>query len=151
MEDTSKDNIKKPEHGTPESYLTLLDRALSIAPKTREKGERFTLPEVSSSIVGSRTIIDNFREISDRLNRDPKHLLRFFARELATAALISDPRAIFQGRFGHTTLKNLVERYVRDFVICPVCGRPDTTIEKRKRLSFLLCEACGATSSVRTI
>ncbi|MGZ5510629.1 MAG: translation initiation factor IF-2, partial [Nitrososphaeraceae archaeon] len=43
----------------------------------------------------------------------------------------------------------LIDRYVKDYVICPVCGSPDTRTEKNKKLGFLLCEACGAKSSIK--
>ncbi|MCD6263176.1 translation initiation factor IF-2, partial [Candidatus Bathyarchaeota archaeon] len=38
--------------------------------------------------------------------------------------------------------------YTKRYVICPVCKRPDTRIVKEKRLAFLVCEACGARSSI---
>jgi translation initiation factor 2 subunit 2 len=37
------------------------------------------------------------------------------------------------------------------FVTCPVCKRPDTKIVKEKRLSFLVCNACGAKSSIKQL
>jgi translation initiation factor 2 subunit 2 len=37
------------------------------------------------------------------------------------------------------------------YVICPVCKRPDTRIVKEKRLSFLVCNACGAKSSIKQL
>jgi translation initiation factor 2 subunit 2 len=43
----------------------------------------------------------------------------------------------------------LIDRYIKDYVICPVCGSPDTRTEKNKKLGFLLCEACGARSSIK--
>ena len=140
-----------PEAQKEESYEKLLDRAMSLIPSKPKRSERFTMPEISSIVEGSRTMVVNFNEVSDRLNRDPKHLLRFFAKELATAGTVSESRAIFQGRFGRAALKSLLERYVRDFVVCPVCTRPDTVIERKKKFSFLICEACGATSSVKSV
>jgi len=62
-----------------------------------------------------------------------------------------DDRAIFKGRFGEDTFRKLIERYVKEYVICPVCKRPDTVLVKEKRLMFLVCEACGAKSSVSRI
>ncbi|MEM3439613.1 MAG: hypothetical protein QXG32_01685 [Candidatus Bathyarchaeia archaeon] len=32
--------------------------------------------------------------------------------------------------------------------MCPICKMPDTKLLKEKRLTFLICEACGAKSSV---
>jgi len=54
----------------------------------------------------------------------------------------------FQGRFSESTIKRLIEIYVNRFVICPICKRPDTKLSKEGKFLFLICEACGAKSSV---
>ena len=130
------------------SYREMLDRAHKRLPRRVEKYERFEVPRLRAARMGRRTIILNFKEISDALNRDPKHLLKFLSREMATLASIEGTRAIFQGVFRQDTIRNLIETYTQRYVICPVCNRPDTRIVKEKRLSFLVCEACGARSSI---
>ena len=132
-------------------YEDLLKRARSQIPEVVSKRERLELPRISLSVVGMRTIVHNFKEIAEALNRDPQHLLKFLTREMATAATMQEARVIFQGKFYRETLKRLIQRYMESFVICPVCKRPDTKIVKEKRLSFLVCEACGAKSSVRQL
>jgi len=132
-------------------YEELLKRARSQIPETTLKRERLELPRLAHSVVGMRTIIHNFKEIADTLNRDPQHLLKFLTREMATAATLQDSRAIFQGKFSRETFQRLLQRYMERFVICPVCKRPDTKIVKEKRLSFLVCQACGAKSPVQQL
>ena len=132
-------------------YEDLLKRARSQIPEVISKRERLELPRLHHSVIGMRTIIFNFKEIADALNRDPQHLLKFLTGEMATAATIQESRAIFKGKFSQQTLERLIQRYMESFVVCPVCKRPDTKIVKEKRLSFLICEACGAKSSVRQI
>lgn len=130
------------------NYEELLKRARSQIPEVTSKRERLELPRLHFSVIGMRTIIFNFKEIADALNRDPQHLLKFLTREMATAATMQESRAIFQGKFGQDTFGRLIQRYVDGFVVCPVCKRPDTKIVKEKRLSFLVCDACGAKSAV---
>jgi translation initiation factor 2 subunit 2 len=132
-------------------YETLLKRARSQLPETVSKRERLEIPKLQYAVVGTRTIIHNFNEIAEVLNRDPRHLLKFLTGELATAALMQESRVIFQGKFPRETLERLLQRYMETFVTCPVCKRPDTKIVKEKRLSFLVCMACGAKSSVRQL
>jgi translation initiation factor 2 subunit 2 len=129
-------------------YEELLKRARSQLPEISSKRERLELPRLQYSVIGMRTIIYNFKEIADLLNRDPQHILKYLTRELATAATTQQSRVIFQGKFGQDTLDRLIHRYVEMFVVCPICKRPDTKIVKEKRLSFLVCEACGARSSI---
>ena len=129
-------------------YAKLLDRAYTTLPKTTGTGERFEIPRIVGIRMGRRTIIQNFGDVASRMNRDPQHLLKFLSRELATAASLDGTRAIFQGRFDIQTVTRLLNIYAQRFVICPICKRPDTKVEKEGRLLFLRCEACGARSSI---
>jgi translation initiation factor 2 subunit 2 len=133
------------------NYDELLKRACSQMPEVSLKRERLELPSLYIQTIGMRTIISNFKEVADVLNRDPQHILKFLTREMATAATYHESRAIFQGKFRRDSFERLLQRYMESFVICPVCKRPDTKIVKEKRLSFLVCNACGARSSIKQL
>lgn len=133
------------------SYEDMLKRVYSQLPPEIFEHKRFELPRPRSSIAGARTILHNFKEICDALNRGPSHVLKFLSKEMATAGSVDGTRAIFQGRFPQDTLQRLTKRYTEGFVMCPICKRPDTKIVKEKRLHFMVCEACGARSSVRPV
>lgn len=132
-------------------YDTLLKRARTQLPEVGSKRERLELPRLNYARIGMRTVIFNFKEIADALDRDPQHLLKYLTGEMATAATIQGSRVIFQGKFSEDTFHRLMDRYLETFVVCPVCKRPDTKIVKEKRLSFLVCEACGAKSSIKQL
>jgi len=132
-------------------YNELLRRARGQVPEVTLKKERLELPRLFVTMVGMRTTIGNFKEISDTLDRDPQHILKFLTREMATAATYHDGRAIFQGKFPRDTFERLLQRYMESFVTCPVCKRPDTKIVKERRLSFIVCNACGAKSSIKQL
>jgi len=134
-----------------EEYEKLLRRAHSQLPPEVFEHKRFEVPKVRSGTIGMRTYIVNFRDIAEALNRDPQHLLRYLSREMATAGSVDGVRAIFQGKFRGDALDRLVQRYAEEFVICPVCKRPDTKMVKERRFSFLQCDACGAKSSARSV
>ncbi len=133
------------------NYDDLLKRACEHMPEVSAKKERLELPRIMLQTVGMRTIVFNFKEIADALDRDPQHLLKFLTREMATAATCSDSRAIFQGKFRADSFERLIQRYLESYVTCPVCKRPDTRIVKEKRLSFVVCNACGAKSSIKQL
>ena len=132
-------------------YKELLKRARSQLPSEILEHKRFEIPRPRSFVTGMRTTLSNFKEICDALNREPRHVLKFLSGEMATAATIQGTRANFQGRFGRDTFERLIERYIKEFVVCPICKRPDTKIVKEKRFLFLRCEACGAKSSIRPV
>ena len=130
------------------SYREMLERAYGELPQQVDTYERFTIPRPQVTVVGRRTVLFNFKEICDELRRDPEHVLKFLSGEMATLATIEGGRAIFQGRFGYDSIRNLLEIYTEKYVICPVCKRPDTRVVRERRLWFLQCEACGARSSI---
>jgi translation initiation factor 2 subunit 2 len=133
------------------NYDDLLKRACEHMPEVSIKKERLELPRIQIQTVGMRTIIFNFKDIAAALDRDPQHVLKFLTREMATAATVSESRAIFQGKFRSDSFERLIQRYLESYVTCPVCKRPDTRIVKEKRLSFIVCNACGAKSSVKQL
>jgi translation initiation factor 2 subunit 2 len=132
-------------------YEELLKRAHDKFPPELLKKGRFEMPLFQSHTVGMRTIVRNFESVAESLRRDPQHLLKFLTKEMATAATSEGERAIFQGKFPNQTLQNLLSRYAERFVACPVCKSYDTKIVKEKRLFFLICEACGARSSIPAV
>lgn len=134
-----------------EEYKENLERARSMIPKKVFEFERFTLDKVDLYGEGNRTIIQNFKDISDTLNRDPNHVLKYLSRELATRGNYQGGRAIFIGKFTDYLINALVKRYLEKYVICPVCERPDTRLLKEGKFLFLKCDACGAKESVKTI
>jgi len=131
-------------------YDYLLERAYSKLPRIVEAGKhRFEVPKAEVMVTGRKTFILNFKQICDIVNREPRVLLRFLLKELAAPGEIQENAAVIQGEFRIRTINVLIQRFVRDYVICPVCGSPDTILRKEKKVMFLKCMACGATSSVR--
>jgi translation initiation factor 2 subunit 2 len=135
----------------PEGYEQLLDRALEQIPKTVFESARFQIPEAEVVMVGSRTIIRNFKAIATAVNREPEHLMKYLLRELGAAGGTQGVQAVFQGKFSNAIVDERIRRYVEEFVLCRECKKPDTKLERRERVYILRCEACGARTSVRGI
>jgi translation initiation factor 2 subunit 2 len=134
-----------------EKYLKSLDRALEKIPKKAVSGERFEEPRPDITVFGTRTVIHNFADLAKRLNRNPHHILKFLSKEMATAGTYDGQRVFFQGKFQEDSIVKLLHIYVARYVLCSICKRPDTKIEKSGRFITLTCEACGAKSPVRPI
>ncbi len=130
------------------SYEELLKRGLSKVPKKAEETERFSVPKARTQPDGARTIIVNFLELANGLRRDPQHLLKYLLKELATKGDLEKGRLTVIGRFNEDHINRKIDGYVKLFVICPECGKPDTKIVKKDRYYFLKCEACGASHSI---
>ncbi len=130
-------------------YLALLDRALSQVPAKPTSGERFQMPKAKVMIIGNRTIIQNFKEITSTLNRQPEQFFNFLLHELGTAGSIEDTRAVLHGKFSKEKVDSLIEVYTKLYVICPVCKGVDTVLRKEGRVLMIHCAACGAISPAR--
>ncbi|WP_094226727.1 translation initiation factor IF-2 subunit beta [Methanolobus psychrotolerans] len=132
-----------------EDYEALLDRAIANLPDMETTDARFVIPEPKIMVEGKTTILDNFNNIADVVNRDPDHLMKYLTREMGTAGKIDGMRAIFQGRFSKEQFQSNIEAYVEEFVMCSECGRPDTQLMKMDRIIVLKCSACGAHRPVK--
>ncbi len=130
----------------PQGYRELLDRVKDhLQAEGMKKVSRLTLPIPDTKFIGNRTYLYNFKQFTDMMRRDPNRVLMYLARELATAASMDqEGRAIFIGRKNKDSFRVLLERYINDNVICSVCGSPDTHTERLKKVTMLVCEACGA-------
>lgn len=133
------------------SYDEMLTKAYKELPEAKVKEGRFEIPKVHGRTQGSRTILTNFQQISKDLRRDINHLFKFMLMELATTGEIKQNNVTFNGKFAPSMLNTKIEKYVKEFVLCEKCSKPDTELIKEKDATFKRCEACGAKSSVRSI
>lgn len=134
------------------SYENLLKKLQSEAvSQTKKSASRIELPTPQIMWVGNKTIFRNFMDFPKVLRRDPEKVLLYLAKEFGSAAYIAGEKGVFVGKKEPSAFMSLFERYMKDYVMCPVCSSPDTKIERVKRLSFLVCEACGAKSSIKGV
>jgi len=131
-----------------EDYKKLLQFAMEKVPKNVSVRDRFEVPSLSVEIQKNKTIIKNFREICDVLRREPEHLSKYLSKNLATPAILEGGTLILQAVVSSEMIEKKIESYVKEFIYCKVCGKPDTKLVKEDRLLFMVCEACGAKSSV---
>lgn len=132
-------------------YEKLLKRAMEKLPKKVETGDRFQVPKPDIERSGQKIVVKNFGEIISAMRRDGNHLIKYLGRQLATSCNIQGNALIFQGRVSREILERKIDDYIKEFIYCKVCGKPDTKLIKEDRIYFLKCEACGARNSVRSI
>jgi translation initiation factor 2 subunit 2 len=131
-------------------YSKLLDRVLSATPP-QGPSRRLEVPRMQSFNEGMKTMISNLDKIAQVLMRDPNHLLRYIVKRLATSGSRADDKVILKGKFKNDQLNSLVEEYMREYVYCPVCNRPDTSLTKEKGIVYLTCSSCGARVAVKKV
>ena len=134
-----------------EKYEQLLESVYEKIPSRVAKQERFEFPEFFSVIEGSQTIIKNLVEVADKLRRPPEHLLKYLSKELATSANQSGRRAVLQGRFKSDQVNSRLSNYIKEYVLCNECGKPDTSLTTFQGVKYKRCEVCGARAPVKAI
>jgi len=118
---------------------------------TREFVEdRFKLPKAEIFYEGNTTVIKNFDKISDAVNRDSDHILKFLLGGLGTSGEILSGRAVFQGKIPAKQIQDKLKDYIDTYVMCSECNRPDTHLVKQGRTILVRCDACGAFRSVKS-
>ena len=130
-----------------EKLLKRIDGARSK--NSAETDSRFELPPVDVMWEGQRTYLRNFSDFPKIMRRDSAKLLQYLSKEFAVPAERIGDSAMFIGRRDPDDFTRLLKIYVNDYIMCPTCKSPDTRTEKQKRISFLICEACGAKSTIK--
>ncbi|MFH1234860.1 MAG: translation initiation factor IF-2 subunit beta [Candidatus Diapherotrites archaeon] len=131
------------------TYEEMLDEAYGQIPLESLKKERFEMPRLQTMVQGNKTIIVNFSKTIKDLQREEKHALKYFTSQAASAANIEGGRMILKGVFSHQELQGFLEDYIKRFVLCRECSRPDTKITEQKGVKILKCSACGAFTAIK--
>ena len=130
-------------------YEALLDEAYENVEATSECG-RFEVLKVEGHHEGVRTIVSNFGQVVTCLRRSPEHVMKFLSKELASSVEMKGDRLILSRKLTSKMINEKIELYVKRFVLCPKCGKPDSELEVGAK-TFLRCLACGERYEVHTI
>jgi len=125
-------------------YNKLLDRAYEKIPENVKQSSRFEIPRVNLRIESKNTFITNFNKIINTLNRDARHFLGIFLKTAGTMGEIRGQQLFMKGIYKEQVLNRLIENYTKMYVLCDVCNKPDTDIQREGKKLFLKCGACGA-------
>jgi translation initiation factor 2 subunit 2 len=130
-------------------YEALLERARKELPEISKEVSRFEMPKVRGHIQGNRTIISNFSQIADALGRPVEHLLKYVLKELATPGDLKPTGLIIGTKIPASRVNEKLAQYVKEFVVCTECNRPDTKLVKDDKITFIKCSVCGAKNPIK--
>jgi len=133
-----------------DNYEKLLEQAYSKVKKVDTSKGRFEIPKIEGHIEGKKTILTNFLQIASYLRRTPEHLQKFLLRELATQGQMEGDRLVLNNKVPSTKINQKIEEYTSEFVVCRECGKPDTTLKKEERFTYVKCQACGAKHYIKS-
>ena len=134
------------------SYEQLLEQAYEkVEVSVEEHTDRFEVPKVKGHHMGSRTVISNFLSIAAHIRRDPVHVMKFLAKELASQGDIQNERLILSRKLSSKEVNEKVNKYVSSFVLCSNCKKPDTELTSEGSKVLMRCLACGNRTEVHKI
>jgi translation initiation factor 2 subunit 2 len=131
------------------NYDELIDKAYENIPDNVKKLSRFEIPKVGIRIEAKNTYITNFNKIINTLNRDRKHFIGVFLKKVGTMGEIRGQQLFLKGIYKEQVLNRLIEQYSKLYVLCKICNKPDTEIQREGKKNFLKCTACGAREEIR--
>lgn len=110
---------------------------------------RYKMPKLQAKVEGKgngiKTVIANMVEIAKALERPPMYPTKYFGCELGAQTNFDtkNDRYIVNGDHDATKLQNLLDGFIRKFVLCASCDNPETTYSIRKNTIYAKCKACG--------
>ncbi|KAJ8970235.1 hypothetical protein NQ317_015675 [Molorchus minor] len=112
---------------------------------------RYKMPRLMAKVEGKgngiKTVIVNMAEVAKALGRPPTYPTKYFGCELGaqTQFDFKNERFIVNGSHDASKLQDLLDGFIRKFVLCPECDNPETDLIvslKRGTISQG-CKACG--------
>lgn len=131
------------------NYEDLLENAYEKIPENAKKSSRFETPRVEIRIESRNTFITNFNKIISTLNRDRKHFLGIFLKSAGTMGEVRGQQLFLKGQYKEQVLNKLIENYTKTYVLCNICNKPDTQIQREGKKYYLKCTACGAREEIK--
>ncbi|GMS78189.1 hypothetical protein PENTCL1PPCAC_364, partial [Pristionchus entomophagus] len=110
---------------------------------------RYKMPKIMAKVEGKgngiKTVIANMSDIAKALERPPSYPTKYFGFELGAQTNIDlkNDRYIVNGEHDANKLQDILDGFIRKFVLCPACDNPETTLKVKKNLINSKCKACG--------
>ncbi|HLH86082.1 MAG TPA: translation initiation factor IF-2 subunit beta [Thermoplasmataceae archaeon] len=130
-------------------YEKLLKRSESVLSKSNQNQQRLKIPEPDVIQEGKVTIVRNFMDIVDMINRDVKHVTKFLMTEFGIGVTVDNKRLIINRKISADQISMKLKQYMESYVFCYECNSPDTEIVKVGRTNVLVCKACGAQHPIK--
>lgn len=118
-------------------------------PFYRYKMERLQT-KVEGKGNGIKTVVVNLPSVARTLDRDSNYVIKYFAFELGaqTNTDPKDDRWIINGAHESAKLQDLLDGFIKKFVLCKKCLNPETDFVINDPRILLDCKACGQRTDV---
>jgi len=112
---------------------------------------RYKMPRLLAKVEGKgngiKTVIANMSEIAKALSRPPTYPTKYFGCELGaqTNFDMKNERYIVNGEHDANKLQDILDGFIKKFVLCPACDNPETVLSVKSKSQAIQgkCKACG--------
>uniref|UniRef100_A0A6M2DPK6 Eukaryotic translation initiation factor 5 n=1 Tax=Xenopsylla cheopis TaxID=163159 RepID=A0A6M2DPK6_XENCH len=112
---------------------------------------RYKMPRLCAKVEGKgngiKTVIVNMVDVAKALGRPATYPTKYFGCELGaqTQFDFKNERFIVNGSHDASKLQDLLDVFIRKFVLCPECDNPETDllVSAKKGIISQGCKACG--------
>ncbi|XP_054470403.1 eukaryotic translation initiation factor 5 [Anoplopoma fimbria] len=112
---------------------------------------RYKMPRLIAKVEGKgngiKTVIVNMVDVAKALNRPPTYPTKFFGCELGAQTQFDgkNDRYIVNGSHEANKLQDMLDGFIKKFVLCPECDNPETDlhVNPKKQTIGNSCKACG--------
>ncbi|KAH0553833.1 eukaryotic translation initiation factor 5 [Cotesia glomerata] len=112
---------------------------------------RYKMPRIQAKVEGKgngiKTVIVNMIEVAKAIGRPATYPTKYFGCELGaqTQFDFKNERFIVNGSHEAAKLQDLLDGFIRKYVLCPACDNPETEliVSAKKGTISQGCKACG--------
>lgn len=128
--------------------------ALNVNRNVTDPFYRYKMPKLQAKVEGRgngiKTVISNMTDIAKALERPPMYPTKYFGCELGTNTNFDakNDRYIVNGEHDANKLQDILDGFIKKFVLCPACENPETHLAVHKGLIRSKCKACGHAFSI---
>uniref|UniRef100_A0A1I7UQF1 Eukaryotic translation initiation factor 5 n=1 Tax=Caenorhabditis tropicalis TaxID=1561998 RepID=A0A1I7UQF1_9PELO len=128
--------------------------ALNVNRAVADPFYRYKMPKLSAKVEGKgngiKTVISNMSEIAKALERPPMYPTKYFGCELGAQTNFDgkNDRYIVNGEHDANKLQDILDGFIKKFVLCKSCENPETQLFVRKNCIKSKCKACGCSFDI---
>lgn len=112
---------------------------------------RYKMPRINAKVEGKgngiKTVIVNMADVARAIGRPATYPTKYFGCELGAQTQFDhkNERFIVNGSHDANKLQDLLDGFIRKFVLCPECDNPETEliVSSKKGTISQGCKACG--------
>jgi translation initiation factor 5 len=123
--------------------------ALNVNRNIQDAFYRYKMPRLQAKVEGKgngiKTVIVNMVDVARALARPPTYVTKYFGCELGaqTQFDIKSERYIVNGCHEAGKLQDMLDGFIKKFVLCEQCDNPETVLKVKKNMIGASCKACG--------